>query len=91
MLALVVASHQTRLLADDELQLCRDIAWWISSRVAACWALAEATARGVELAKVIVDDVDLDAGSVWIAGTADRISILRGDGMGCDGATPSSG
>lgn len=32
-------------------------------------ALAEATARGVELATITANDIDLDAGEVWIGGT----------------------
>jgi len=62
------SSCRTRPLANDEVELCRDVAWWTSSRVAGCWALAEATARGVELANVRKIDLDLDAGRVWIGG-----------------------
>jgi integrase/recombinase XerC len=36
----------TRPLDDSEIELCRDVASWTTSRVAAAWALAEATARG---------------------------------------------
>ncbi len=63
------SSIRTRPLSDDEVELCRDVAWWTTSRMAACWALAEATARGVELANITTDNIDLDATRVWIGGT----------------------
>ncbi len=62
------SSDAARPLDDDEMELCRDVAHWTSSRVAVSWALAEATARGAEIAAIALDDVDLDAGSVWITG-----------------------
>ena len=64
------SSLPTRPLVDSEIELCRDVAWWTSSRAAAAWALAEATARGAEIALVGPDDVDLDAGVVRLRGGA---------------------
>ena len=65
--------------------------------MAACWALAEATARGVELAKITVSDIDLEAGKVWIGGTirtaprwgelteCGAMALQRRLAEGCDG------
>ena len=64
------SSLPTRPLADSEIELCRDVAWWKSSRAAAAWALAEATARGAEIALVGPEDVDLGAGVVRLRGGA---------------------
>jgi integrase/recombinase XerC len=61
-------SLPTRPLTDGEIELCRDIAWWTSSRFAATWALAEATARGAELGAICVTDVDVCDRKVWIHG-----------------------
>lgn len=60
----------SRPLADEEIELCRDVALWTlaSRRMAAVWALAEATGRGAELAVVTKRDVDLDHGRVWLQG-----------------------
>ena len=60
----------TRPLDDLEIDLCRDVAWWMPSRVAAAWALAEATGRGAEVALVRPEDVDLDVGLVYLRGGA---------------------
>lgn len=62
------SSVGSRPLDDEEVELCRDVAHWTSSRVAVAWALAEATARGAEIAAVTPDDVDLDAGTVRVRG-----------------------
>jgi integrase/recombinase XerC len=50
--------------------LCRGCAAWslADTRRAAAWALAEATARSVEIAQIRVGDVRLDEGRVWIHG-----------------------
>lgn len=72
-------SLPTRPLADAEIELCRDVAWWSSCRAAAAWALAEATARGAEIPLVTIDDVDLDAGTVRLPGGArveTRLGVL---------------
>lgn len=61
---------RTRPLVDSEVALCRDVAWWMSSRVAAAWALAEATGRGAEIALVCPNDVDLEAKLVHLRGGA---------------------
>ena len=58
----------TRPLDDAEVELCRDVAWWSSSRTAAAWALAEATARGSEIALVSADDLALEKGAVRLPG-----------------------
>ena len=64
------SSLGTRPLTDDEIFLCRSVAQWSlgGSRRAAAWALAEATCRSSELPNVTGDDIDLNAGLVWIAG-----------------------
>ena len=80
-----------RPLTDAEIELCRDVALWSlsSRRIAACWALAEATGRGAELGCVTARDVYLDDGRVWLHGgkrTNDRwgeltewgVRVLRG-------------
>jgi hypothetical protein len=64
------SSSPTRPLTDAEVDLCRDVAWWGSSRVAAAWALAEATARGGEIAEVTVRNIDLDRAVVKLPGGA---------------------
>jgi integrase/recombinase XerC len=61
---------RTRPLTDDEMERCRDVAQWSSAQVAAAWALAEATARGAEIALVEARDVDLDQGTVRLTGGA---------------------
>jgi integrase/recombinase XerC len=60
----------TRPLTDEEIVLCRGCAVWslADTRRAAAWALAEATARTVEIAQIRVEDVHLDEGRVWIHG-----------------------
>jgi integrase/recombinase XerC len=78
------SSVAARPLDDEEVELCRDVAHWTSSRVAVAWALAEATARGAEIAAVTRDDVDLDAGTVWIKGgprTSPRTGALSEWGL----------
>ena len=70
-------SASTRPLTDDEVERCRDVAQWSSAQVAAAWALAEATARGVEIALVSARDVDLDNKSVDLPGGA-RTEPRRG-------------
>jgi integrase/recombinase XerC len=62
------SSMPTRPLTDDEIELCRDIAWWRSTRTAVAWALAEATARGAEIGVLTPADVDLTSRTVWIHG-----------------------
>jgi integrase len=78
------SSMPTRPLTDDEVELCRDIAWWTSSRTASAWALAEATARGAEIGTIGPEDVDLVAGTVAIHGgkrTDPRPGILTAWGL----------
>lgn len=62
------SSTPTRPLTDDEVELCRDVAWWSSSRTACAWALAEATARGAEVGAISRADVDLSSRRVRIHG-----------------------
>ena len=72
------SSPPTRPLTDVEVELCRDVAWWGSSRAAAAWALAEATARGAEIANVAASDIDLDRAVVQLPGGA-RTEPRMGD------------
>lgn len=74
----------TRPLDDDEIELCRDVAQWASGRVAIAWALAEATARGAEIAAVTSDDIDFETGTVGINGsqrTTARLGALSQWGL----------
>jgi integrase len=77
----------TRPLDDDEVALCRGHALWSlgESRRAAAWALAEATARSVEVGQIRVADVDLDGGRVWIHGG--RTTRERWGGLSSWGVT----
>jgi integrase len=65
------SSLATRPLTDDEVALCRSysVRTLTETRQPAAWALAEATARSAELAKVRVCDLDLATSRVWIAGS----------------------
>ena len=60
-----------RPLSDEEVALCRAAALHslTSTRLAAAWALAEATARTAELSHLRVADVELDRARVWIHGS----------------------
>ena len=62
------SARGSRPLTDTEIEVARDVALWslASRRIAAAWALAEATGRGAELSAVGVDDLDLDGGRVWL-------------------------
>lgn len=73
----VRATKSARPLVDSEIEVARDVALWSlsSRRMAAAWALAEATGRGAELSNVRPEDLDLSAGRVWLHGgkrTVDR-------------------
>jgi len=61
-----------RPLTDTEIAIARDVALWslASRRIAATWAIAEATGRGAELAGVAARDIDLLNGRVWLSGGA---------------------
>ncbi|MCD9625301.1 hypothetical protein [Rhabdothermincola salaria] len=61
---------RTRPLHDEEVALARSGALHTltSTRLAAAWALAEATARTAEIPRLTVGDVDLETGRVWIHG-----------------------
>jgi integrase/recombinase XerC len=63
-------SLAARPLCDDEIALGRSFSYRTlrDSRQPAAWALAEATARTSELSSVKIADLDLEAGTVWIAG-----------------------
>lgn len=65
-----VTSLPTRPLTNDEIERCRHVAQWSSTQTAAAWALAEATARGVEIARVTDRDVDLVRRTVKLPGGA---------------------
>ena len=64
-------SLTARPLCDDEIALGRSFSYRTlrDSRQPAAWALAEATARTSELGSITVADLDLDACTVWIAGS----------------------
>ena len=66
------STRVARPLTDDEIDVARDVAMWSlsSKRIAATWAIAEATGRGAELARVSASDVDFIAGRVWLSGGA---------------------
>jgi integrase/recombinase XerC len=72
---------RTRPLDDEEVALCRSAALHTlsSTRLAAAWALAEATCRTAELPRLTIADLDLEAGHVRIHGgtrTASRSGLL---------------
>ncbi len=62
---------KTRPLSDDEVALCRAASMHslTSTRLAAAWALAEASARSAELGHIRVSDIDLDGQRVWLHGS----------------------
>jgi integrase len=69
------SSGRVRALDDAEVAVCRSAALHslTSTRLAAAWALAEASARTAELPRLSIGDLDLDGGRVWIHGTARTI------------------
>ena len=73
-----------RPLTDDEVTLCRGHALWslVDARRAAAWALAEATCRSVEIARICTHDLDLDGSRVWIHGSHDRSKVGAADRVG---------
>jgi len=80
------SSLTARPLTDGEIELAHDVALWSlsSRRIPAVWALAEATARGAELANIRPIDLDLDSGRVWLHGgkrTCERWGELSGWGV----------
>jgi integrase/recombinase XerC len=66
------SSLRARPLTDDEIELCHSfsVRTLTETRQPAAWALAEATARSAELARVRLQDLDLGSSLVWIAGSA---------------------
>ena len=60
-----------RPLEDDEVELCRAAAAGSGRRMrlAAAWALCEATGRTGELPALVLADVDLAGGRVWLHGS----------------------
>lgn len=64
------SSSRSRPLSDEEIVVCRSYALTDGryTRLAAAWALAEATGRSAELASVEVSDLDLDSARVWLHG-----------------------
>ncbi len=61
---------KARPLTGDEVALCRaaSLHTLASSRLAAAWALAEASARSSELGHIRVGDIDLEGALVWLPG-----------------------
>jgi integrase/recombinase XerC len=64
-------NEAARPLTDLEVQLCRRVALegLTSTRLAVPWALGEAAARTAEIPHLVVADLDLAAGRVWIHGS----------------------
>lgn len=64
-------SLRTRPLSDEEVALGRSAALHTltGTRLAAAWALAEATARTAEIPALTVADLDLEGKRVWIHGS----------------------
>jgi integrase/recombinase XerC len=65
-------NEAARPLSDLEVQSCRRVALedLRSTRLAVPWALGEATARTAEIPHLVVADLDLGAGRVWIHGSS---------------------
>lgn len=65
-----LSSLRARPLTDDEVLECRSASVWslASARRSLTWALAEATCRSGEVPNILVRDLDLDAGAVFIRG-----------------------
>src|SRR6266851_7512259 len=61
-----------RPLTDDEIVVCRSFSLQTltATRQPAAWALAEATARTSEIPHILVSDLDLGNGRVWIHGSS---------------------
>src|SRR2546428_3600286 len=61
-----------RPLTDDEIVVCRSFSLQTltATRQPAAWALAEATARTSEIPHIVVSDLDLSRGQVWIHGSS---------------------
>jgi len=61
-----------RPLTDDEIVVCRSFSLQTltATRQPAAWALAEATARTSEIPHIVVSDLDLPGGRVWIHGSS---------------------
>jgi integrase/recombinase XerC len=75
---------QLRPVTDDEVAVCRAVTLGSESRLAAAWALSEATARTSELPSLRVGDVDLAKGLVWLHGgakTSERWGFLNEWGL----------
>jgi site-specific recombinase XerD len=69
------AARSTRPLTNDEIPLGRSyaVSGLRETQAPAAWALAEATATTIECACILISDVDLGRGRVWIHGTARRV------------------
>lgn len=65
-----LSSLRARPLTDDEVVGCRAASAWSlsSARRSLTWALAEATCRSGEIPNVLVQDLDLNTGAVFIRG-----------------------
>ena len=66
------SSLHTRPLTDDEVALCRShsLRTLTETRQPAAWALAEATARSAEIARIETRHIDLDHGRLWVPGSS---------------------
>jgi integrase len=66
------SSLPTRPLTDDEIGLCRShsLSTMAETRQPAAWALAEATARSGDLARIRIEHLELDRDRVWIVGSS---------------------
>jgi site-specific recombinase XerC len=65
-------NESARPLTDADVDRCRRVCLHdlASTRLSVAWALGEATARTAEIPHIIVRDVDLAGGRVWLRGSA---------------------
>lgn len=75
-----IRGRETRPLTDTEVEAGRasSVDTLSESRLPSVWALAEATATTHEIPRVRPEDVDLDAGTVWLSGSAKTESRAAG-------------
>lgn len=75
-----IRGRETRPLTDNEIRAGRasSVDTLSESRMPSVWALAEATATTHEIPRVRAEHVDLDAGTVWLSGSAKTESRAAG-------------